>query len=158
MKPSLTHFVFDVDGVFTTGQFLYTNEGKFAKVFGPHDADGIKEIKKYMQISAISADKRGFAITKKRIQDDMGIPLELISEPEREKYFSEKHDMSKTVYMADGIHDAPLLRKAAYGIAPHNAYPTAIQAADYVTNLRSGEGAVAEACYHVLEKFFTIQL
>ena len=56
-KP--THFVFDVDGVLTTGQFLYTVDGKFAKVFGPHDADGIKLLKdNNIKIQCISADKR----------------------------------------------------------------------------------------------------
>ena len=71
MKNNFKKIVFDVDGVFTTGQFLYTEEGKFAKVFGPHDNDGIKLIKKYLDVEAISADKRGWNITKKRIQDDM---------------------------------------------------------------------------------------
>lgn len=158
MKFTPTDFVFDVDGVFTTGQFLYTIDGKFAKIFGPHDADGIKASKEHIRISAISADARGFSITKKRIEDDMGIPLTLVSESDRMDYFIKTYDPEKTIYMADGIHDIPLLKLTSYSIAPDNAYPTAKEAADYVTSLRAGEGAVAEACYHVLEKFFTIQL
>ncbi len=158
MKFTPTDFVFDVDGVFTTGQFLYTSQGKFAKVFGPHDADGIKTIREHIRVCAISADSRGFAITKKRIEDDMGIPLTLVSESDRMDYFIKKFDPKTAIYMADGIHDIPILKLVAYGIAPQNAYPTAKDSADYVTTLRAGEGAVAEACYHVLDKFFTIQL
>ena len=41
MRDNLT-FVLDVDGVLTTGQFLYSVNGKIYKVFGPHDSDGLK--------------------------------------------------------------------------------------------------------------------
>lgn len=77
------NFIIDVDGVFSTGQFLCTEEGKFAKIFGPHDHDGIKLLKNLINVQAISADKRGFAITKKRIADDMRLKLELVSEENR---------------------------------------------------------------------------
>ena len=39
-------FVVDVDGVMTTGQFLYSKLGKEYKIFGPHDNDGLKMLKK----------------------------------------------------------------------------------------------------------------
>ena len=50
MKNNYKKIIFDVDGVFTTGQFLYTEDGKFAKVFGPHDNDGIKLIKSFLEV------------------------------------------------------------------------------------------------------------
>ena len=37
----------DVDGCLTDGKFVYTAEGKVAKVYGPHDADGVKLLKGY---------------------------------------------------------------------------------------------------------------
>ncbi len=153
-KKQITHFIFDVDGVFTTGQFLYTATGKFAKVFGPHDADGVKLMRPHAELLAISADKRGFAITRKRIEADMGIPLHQVSEGDRLAWLEKKFDLAKCVYMGDGMHDAPVLERAGYGIAPANAFPSAKKAADYVTLARSGEGAVAEACLHVIKKFF----
>ena len=83
------NFILDVDGVLTTGQFLYSSEGKAYKIFGPHDADGLKIIKDKMNIIFISADKRGFPISKRRIED-MGFRIELISEQERYNYIKEK--------------------------------------------------------------------
>ena len=65
-REKIKNLILDVDGVFTTGQFLYTINGKVAKVFGAHDNDGIKLSKPYLNIHAITADKRGFNITKKR--------------------------------------------------------------------------------------------
>ena len=153
-KKPLTHFVFDVDGVFTTGQFLYTVDGKFAKVFGAHDNDGIKLIKPFLEVRAISADKRGFPITKKRVEDDMHLALHLVSEGDRLTWLKEHFDLSTCVYMGDGIFDARIFPHVAYSIAPANAFYLAKKAASYVTEARSGEGAVAEACCHVIEKFF----
>ena len=47
-KPNI--FILDVDGVMTTGQFLYTKSGKTEKVFGPDDADALNILKNYMKI------------------------------------------------------------------------------------------------------------
>lgn len=150
----IKHFVLDVDGVFTTGQFLYTSEGKFAKVFGPHDADGVKLIRGKLAVEAITGDQRGYPITKKRIQDDMGIKLTVVTESERLKFFQDNYQWEECIYMGDGLFDVPVLKSVAYGIVPANAVPQAKAVAQYVTQARGGEGAVAEACWHVMEKFF----
>lgn len=146
--------IFDVDGVFTTGQFLYTEKGKFAKVFGPHDNDGIKLLRQKVDILAITADRRGLAITKKRIKDDMKIPLYLIPESKRLKWFKSKFNLKECCYMGDSMHDAEIFNHVAYAIAPSNAFNLAKKKADYVTRSGGGEGAVAEACLHLLNKFF----
>ncbi|MCF7871715.1 HAD hydrolase family protein [Candidatus Woesearchaeota archaeon] len=145
--------IFDVDGVFTTGQFLYTKDGKIGKMFGAHDADGIKLLKNKIKIQAISADKRGFEITKRRIQDDMGIKLTLISEKERLDWLKENFDLKTTIYVGDGIHDAKIFDEVGYSIAPKNAFKLTRDKADYVTEHNSGEGAVLDACLHIIEKF-----
>lgn len=153
-KVKLKYLVFDVDGVFTTGPFLYTIDGKFAKTFGPHDNDGIKMIREKIEIKAISADKRGFGITKKRIRDDMKIPLTLVTEKDRLDWFKRNFDnLKKVIYMGDSIHDAKIFKHVGYSIVPNNAFYIAKEKANFVTNAKSGEGAVAEACIHVLEKF-----
>ena len=72
-KPKL--LIIDVDGVMTTGQFLYSKSSKAFKIFGPHDTDGLNLIKKKIKILFVSADKKGFSISKKRIVDDLGYKL-----------------------------------------------------------------------------------
>ena len=65
----------DCDGCLTDGKFIYTADGKIAKVFGAHDNDGVKMLKKAdYEVVFITADKRGYDRTKKRI-DDMRCPL-----------------------------------------------------------------------------------
>ena len=62
LKPK--NFILDVDGVLTTGQFLYDENGKKFKIFGPDDSDALNILKKYINIVFVSADKRGFKISK----------------------------------------------------------------------------------------------
>ena len=47
-KP--TYFIIDVDGVMTTGIQGYSSKGKILKFFGPHDNDGLKKLKNYINI------------------------------------------------------------------------------------------------------------
>lgn len=153
MEREIVNFVFDFDGVFTTGQFLYTQDGKYAKVCGAHDNDGIKMIKDKMNVCVITADKRGLEITKRRVED-MGLRLELVLEADRVEWMKNNFDLTKTVFMGDGIYDAKLFPLVAYSIAPCNAYYQVCEKANYVTKCPSGEGAVLDACLHILDKFF----
>ncbi len=150
---SLKNFIIDVDGVFTTGQFIYTKEGKIAKVFGAHDNDGIKMLKGKINIQVITADKRGFDITYKRISDDMHLKLELVSEQDRLSWLEKSFNLKESIFMGDSINDAEIFPHMAYSIAPANAFFLARDKASFVTTHRSGEGAVAEACLHIIEKF-----
>ena len=147
-------FLLDVDGVMTTGQFLYSQDGKEYKVFGPHDNDGLKLIKDKVTIEFITADKRGFPITKKRIVDDMGLEVKLVSEEDRFEYIKNKYGFQNLIYMGDGYHDAKILKESMYGIAPKNARKEARDAADYVTESNAGEGAVLDASLEILRRYY----
>jgi len=150
IKPNL--FVLDVDGVLSSGQFLYDTNGKQYKILGPHDNDGLKLISSYIKIRFISADIRGFEISKKRVED-MGFEINLISEDEREDFF-ENLNCDNVVFMGDGYIDSLVFDKVFYSIAPKNAISYALQKADFITNTNAAEGAVFEACMHLIEKFF----
>ena len=146
--------IFDVDGVLTTGAFLYSIEGKTYKIFGPDDNDGLKLLENYLEIIFVSGDKRGFEISKKRIVDDMHYPLSLVSTFKRIEWIKERYDPQEVIYMGDGIFDHYVMKKVAYSIAPANGDKLAKEYADYVTERKGGERAVAEACLHIMNKFF----
>ena len=152
-KQQIKTVIFDADGVLTDGKFLYTADGKYAKIYGPDDSDGLSILKKNAEIVFITGDKRGFAITKKRIED-MKFSVHLVSTFERLDWIKEHYDLNSTVYMGDGIYDALVFPHVAYSVAPANAFYLAKDKADFVTKSRGGEGAVAEACLHIMEKFF----
>ena len=147
-------FILDVDGVMTTGQFLYTSEGKVMKVFGADDNDGLSLLKKHIEIRFITGDKKGFNISKKRIVDDMGFKLDLVSTIRRLEWIRNNFLPKEVIYMGDGIFDHYVMKNVGYSIAPSNADKNAKINAEYVTERAGGDRAVAEASLHILEKFF----
>ena len=147
-------FLLDVDGVMTTGQFLYSEAGKVFKVFGAHDHDGLNLVKDKLKIKFITADKKGFKISKKRISDDMGYEIDLVSEQDRFGYIADLYGFENLIYMGDGYHDSKIIKECMFGIAPKNARKEAKDVADYITESNSGEGAVLDACLQIIKMFF----
>jgi 3-deoxy-D-manno-octulosonate 8-phosphate phosphatase (KDO 8-P phosphatase) len=153
MKPAA--FVLDVDGVMTTGQFFYSEEGKVFKIFGPDDHDALCLLRDHLDILFVTADQRGLGITRKRIVEDMKFPLFLVSTDKRTEWIAERYRLDRTIYMGDGFLDQQVFRKVGYSIAPANGFHTLKKEADFVTTHKGGDRAVAEACLHILDRFFT---
>ena len=151
MRPGV--FVLDVDGVLTDGGFYYTAEGKVAKKFGADDNDALSLLRPYIDIVFVTGDKRGFPISKKRIED-MHFQLELVSTIKRIDWIKERYDPREVIYMGDGIFDHYVMREVGYSISTGDGDARAKKYADYVTERTGGHRAVAEACLHIMEKFF----
>lgn len=149
-------FILDVDGVMTTGQFLYTSQGKAMKIFGPDDSDALSILRPFIEIRFVTGDKKGFPISKKRIVDDMGYPLDIVSTVRRVEWIAERYPLNKIIYMGDGIFDHYVMKKIFYAIAPANADRLAREHAHFITERSGGDRAVAEACIHIMEKFFKL--
>ena len=150
--------IFDVDGVFTDGTFYYSVDGKIIKKFGAHDSDGIKLLRELgVIVFAISADKRGFEITKKRM-GDLNIELKYVDEHDRLTFVQENFQKTTTAFMGDGLHDAQVLSHVKFGIAPANACSFAKAASNYVTENIGGSGAVFEASLEIAKRFYPEKL
>ena len=147
-------FILDVDGVMTTGQFLYTKDGKQMKIFGPDDNDALGLLKPYIEIRFVTADEKGFPISNKRIKEDMKFELDLVSTFKRIEWINKYYDPKQVIYMGDGIFDHIVMKEVGYSIAPGNADKEAKKAANFITERFGGDRAVAEACLHIMKKFF----
>ena len=147
-------FILDVDGVLTNGQFLYSENGKIIKVFGPDDNDGLSLLKPYIDIHFITGDKKGFKISEKRIVKDMKFKLDLVSTIQRIEWIKERFDPKEVIYMGDGIFDHYVMQQVGYSISPQNGDPNAKKYSNYITKRSGADRAVAEACLHILEKFY----
>ena len=151
-------FIVDLDGVLTDGKFYYDSSGKRLKAFGVDDSEALHALSKHLEIRVITADKRGFEIAKARIAADMGFSLELVPSKSRCETLELSYRLDRAVYMGDGFYDAHVFRKVLYSIAPANAFIETKKHANYVTNSLGGQGAVAEACFHIADKFFDVNL
>lgn len=146
-------FILDVDGVLTDGGFYYSAEGKVLKKFGADDNDALSLLRPYIDIVFVTGDKRGFQISEKRI-NDMHFPLELVSTIKRIDWIKERYNPSEVIYMGDGIFDHYVMKEVGYSISTSDGDAHAKKYADYVTEREGGKRAVAEACLHIMDKFF----
>lgn len=124
------------------------------KIFGPDDNDALSLLAGLLKIHFITGDRKGFDISHKRIVEDMKYPLDLVSTIHRIEWIRERMDPHKVIYMGDGIFDHYVMKCVGYSIAPANADASAKAHADHVTFRTGGDRAVAEACLHILSKFF----
>lgn len=147
-------FVLDVDGVLTDGGFYYTSEGKVMKKFGADDNDALSLLRPYVNILFVTGDRRGIEISKRRIED-MHFELNLVSTIKRIEWIKERYNPMDVIYMGDGIFDHYVMKEVGYAIATADADSNAKKYADYVTERIGGRRAVAEACLHLMEKFFS---
>ena len=121
-KPDL--FILDLDGVMTDGKFYYTRHGKIAKKFGPDDGDALNILKNFLDIIFVSADKKGFEVSKKRIQKDMNFKIYLVPGGiERKIWIQKKFKNKRVIYMGDGIFDSLIMKNFFYSISPNNSDP-----------------------------------
>lgn len=151
-------FVVDVDGVMTTGQMAYTAEGKILKFFGADDHDALLLLKEKLPIQFVSGDRKGFDITRRRIVDDMEFRLDLVSTVDRVAWIAKHWDPARVIYMGDGLLDIVVFTAVGYSICPADGFYLTREKANYVTQHQGGQRAVAEACIHVLQKFFGLDV
>ena len=153
VMPSISNVIFDVDGVLTDGTFYYSIDGKVLKRFGSHDAQAISKCLTFFNLQLISADKRGFEISKLRA-DHLGLPITLVPEDLRSDWILEHFVREETALVVDSFTDIPSLMSVARSFAPINAHPELINRVSDVLKASGGGGAVAEVLDILLyEKF-----
>jgi 3-deoxy-D-manno-octulosonate 8-phosphate phosphatase (KDO 8-P phosphatase) len=145
-------FILDVDGVLNDGMLYWGVNGKPFKAFGNYDHDGLKLLRKHIEIEFVSADENGFGITHNRIVEHMKFPLTLVKEKDRLDFVLAKGDPSETIFMGDGPYDAKIMPHVGLSFAPAQAWRTAVNAATYVTKRDGGRGAVMDACVIIMDK------
>ena len=155
IKPEI--FILDLDGVLSDGKFYYSDKGKILKAFSVDDHDALNYLSRFIKIQVITADSKGIKISRRRIEKDMGLSLELVPAQNRVEWLANRFDLTKAIYMGDGIFDSLIFTKVMYSIAPQNAFIFTKEYADYVTKSNGSERAVAEACLHILTKFFSLK-
>ena len=145
-------FILDVDGVLNDGMLYWGANGKPFKAFGNYDHDGLKLLRKHIEIEFVSADENGFGITHNRIVEHMKFPLTMVKEKDRLDFVLGKGDPKETIFMGDGPYDAKIMPYVGLSFAPAQAWRTARENATHVTEREGGQGAVMDACIYIMDK------
>ncbi|TEW56655.1 3-deoxy-manno-octulosonate-8-phosphatase KdsC [Psychromonas sp. RZ22] len=142
-------FVCDVDGVFSDGRIYIGNDGEELKAFHTKDGFGLKAIMQQgIDVAIITGrqsnivENRMKALGIKHIfqgkDDKLTVYQSLL------KQLNLKPE--QTAYIGDDVVDLPVMKIAGLGIAVNDAHPIVIQAADFITTVKGGFGAVREVC------------
>ncbi len=139
----------DVDGVLTDGTAQISSDGTEAKSFSMLDGHGLRKLDHAGIITAWISGRSSGATTVRA--NELKIPhviqgrigkLAALQELARQLALSPEH----CAYMGDDDIDADAMAWAGIGLAPPDAMPAALAAADYVTRRPAGRGAVREVC------------
>ncbi len=146
-------FAMDVDGILTDGTVQIHSDGSESKGFSILDGMGLKRLEKAGILTAWISG-RGSAATSVRAAE-LKIPHLVQGRIDKITALQElaaqlNLTAADCVYMGDDDIDAPAMRWAAIGATVPDAMPSALAAADYVTQRPAGRGAVREICELIL--------
>jgi 3-deoxy-D-manno-octulosonate 8-phosphate phosphatase (KDO 8-P phosphatase) len=144
----------DVDGVMTNGHVVFDNQGIETKHFHIRDGLGIKLWQRAgyrfglvtgrsSHIVKVRAAELGVDIVRQTAEDKLSATLEILQQLGL--------SLSQLAYVGDDLPDLPVVRAAGLGVAVADACPELRAAAQTVTTLRGGEGAVRETIEMILK-------
>jgi 3-deoxy-D-manno-octulosonate 8-phosphate phosphatase (KDO 8-P phosphatase) len=146
-------FAMDVDGVLTDGTVHISSDGTEAKSFSILDGFGLRQLDRAGIITAwISGRASGATAVRAK---ELKIPHVAQGRIDKLTALQELAASlgflaAQCAYMGDDTIDVPAIEWAGVGIAPHEAMPDALAAADYITTRPAGRGAVREVCEQLL--------
>jgi len=144
----------DVDGVMTDGRIIYDNQGIESKRFHVRDGVAVKLWQKSGNRFGIITQRRSHAVKIRASELNVslvrqGTADKIVTLHEIvEKLGLELHQVG---YIGDDLPDLPVVRAVGLGVAVADAAAEVRQAADFVTSLPGGQGAVRETVETILK-------
>lgn len=147
--------VLDVDGVLTDGGLYYGSGGEQLKRFNVRDGLGIRLLQQVDVIVAIVSGRSSAALSARaselgitELHAGVGDKAAIVTALQARLGVTP----AETASMGDDLPDLALFAHAALRIAPADAEPAVIAAADFVTARAGGHGAVRDAAHHILAR------
>ena len=145
--------ILDVDGVLTDGGIYYGDGGLELKRFNVRDGMGITLIRnagivpfiitaRRSAATARRAEELGVTEVHQAVADKLGCLRDLVAQRGAR--------LEDVAFIGDDFSDLEVLRHVGLPIAVADAAEEIKEAAAFVTGRSGGEGAVREACEHVL--------
>ncbi len=150
----ITHFVLDVDGVFTDGTIAYSKGGELSKNFDMRDGMGL-EILRQFNVEVLVMTSEQSELVAKRMQK---LKIENVYLGVKDKYSLLQHILEEQnlsintfAYIGDDVNDLTNICSVGWSLSPNNATPVVKQHADVVLSKNSGAGAIREACDFIMK-------
>ncbi|MCD0488505.1 HAD hydrolase family protein [Pedobacter sp. MC2016-14] len=152
----ITAFVFDVDGVLTTGDVLAAESGELLRTFNIKDGYAMQlAIKKGYQICIISGGQ-GQAMQQRF--ERLGITDIFLGVGDKVAVYHDfvsRHQIDHTavLYMGDDMPDLKVMQLVGLPVCPADAVPEIRAVAEYISPFEGGKTAVRD----VIEKVLKVQ-
>ncbi|MDP1580312.1 MAG: HAD hydrolase family protein [Candidatus Didemnitutus sp.] len=146
-------FAMDVDGVLTDGTVRIHSDGTESKVFSILDGMGLVRLRR-AECAVAWISGRPSAATTARAKE-LQIPHVIQGRTDKlvalqELAASLGLTAKQIAYMGDDDIDAPAIAWCGVGVAPAQAMPSALKAANFRPKRAAGHGAVREVCEQIL--------
>jgi 3-deoxy-D-manno-octulosonate 8-phosphate phosphatase (KDO 8-P phosphatase) len=153
---TINTFIFDVDGVFTNGEVIVTEEGEHLRTMSVRDGQAVRfALEAGYNIAIIT---KGFSTGVRKRFEFLGV-LHIYDRLQEktaafedyvQKMGLEKHQI---MYMGDDIPDLPLFDKAGISACPSDAAIENLEKAMYISPFGGGKGCVRD----IIEKVMRTQ-
>ncbi len=152
----IKHFIFDIDGVLTSGAVLVTETGEHLRTVNIKDGYALQHaIKQGFKIAIISGGKSQGMLYR---FNNLGIKDVFIGQSNKEKAFNSllskwQVQPSQIAYVGDDMPDYPLLQKVGLSCCPADAAQDIIDICTYIVPVNGGHGVAR----HLLENAMKLQ-
>ncbi len=140
---------FDVDGVLTNGEIIYTDSGEEIKIFNAKDGQGINLLNNQGYITAIITarqspivDKRAADLGIKEVHQGAKRKIDIINQLMK-KY---SLDLVEIAYVGDDLPDICVLEHVGFACCPADAVEEVKQICNFISDRPGGKGAVRQIC------------
>ena len=149
----ITTLMFDVDGVFTDGNLIVTENGDMLRAMNARDGYAVKRALEmgFRVVIITGGDSIGVEkrFHKLGVSDVfLKISDKLIKYKEFLKINAIPHD--EIMYMGDDILDLELLKNIFLPVCPRDACHEVLEASEFISNFDGGKGCVREIVEKVL--------
>ena len=144
----------DCDGVLTDGRLWLTSDGDEQKAFHARDGQGISLLHRAGLQTGIITGRTSSAVDR-RARD---LKMSYVRQYAKDKIKALEEILAEAgvttdecAYIGDDVGDIPVMRRVGLAVAVSDAVEETKQAAQYITALKGGQGAVREVCDLVLK-------
>ncbi len=144
----------DVDGVLTDGGVVFDNQGTETKVFNIRDGLGIRLWQRSGNRFGLVTGRSSRIVERRAVELDIDLLRQGVQDKlpvVREIIESLSLEPARVAYIGDDLPDLPVLNYVGLGVAVADACDEVREAADFVTQLEGGRGAVRETIEVILK-------
>ncbi len=145
----ITHLFLDVDGVFTDGRVLYSENGELAKAFDMRDGMGLEILRQdNIEVSVMTSENSALVSARMKKLNIDNVYLGVKDKLGMLQHICMSRNIKKNhiAYLGDDVNDMACMASVGWSISPNNAMEEIKKISDITLTSDSASGAIREAC------------